>query len=89
MFVVTNKDLFKINSNVHSFNTRPHYDLHIPAVNLAVFQNGVWYSDIKFYNHLPPAIKQLSYDISKFKAALKKFLYTNSFYTLEEYYSWK
>jgi len=83
MFVVKNKDLFKTNSDVHSFNTRSHYDLHIPAANLAVFQNRVWYSGVKIYNHLPPTIKQLSYDISKFKVALKIFLYTNSFYTLE------
>jgi len=63
--------------------------LHIPAANLAIFQNGVWYSGIKIYNHLPPTIKQLTNDISKFEVALKRFLYTNSFYTLEEYYSWK
>jgi hypothetical protein len=89
MFVVKNKDLFKTNSNVHSFNTKSHYDLHCPAANVAVFQNGVWYSGIKIYNHLPPTIKQLSYNICKLKAVLKRFLYTNSFYTLEEYYSWK
>jgi hypothetical protein len=89
MYVVKNKDLLKNNSEVHSFNTRSHYDLHIPAANLAVFQNAVWYCGIKIYNHLPPTIKQLSYDISKFKAALNRFLYTNSFYTLEEYYSSK
>jgi len=89
MFVVKNKELFKTNYDVHSFNTRSHYDLHIPAANLAVFQNGVWYSGIKIYNHFPPTIKQLSYNISKFKVALKRFLYTNCFYTLEEYYSWK
>jgi len=87
MFVVKNKDFFKMNSDVHSFNTRFHYDLHIPAANLAVFQKGVWYAGIKIYNHLPPTLKQLSYDISKFKAALKRFHFINSFYTLEEYYS--
>jgi hypothetical protein len=87
MFVVKNKDLFKTNSDAHSINTTSHYDLHIPAANLAVFQNGVWYSGIKIYNHLPPTIKQ--HGISKFKAALKRLLYTNSFHTLEEYYSWK
>jgi len=89
MFVVKNKDLFKTNSDVHSFNTRAHYDFHIPPANLTVFQNGVWHSGINIYNYLPPTIKQLSNDISKFKPALKRFLYTNSFYTLEEYYSWK
>jgi len=69
MFVVKNEDFFKTNLDVHSFNTSSHYDLHIPAENLAVFQIGVWYSGIKIYNHLPPALKQLSYDISKFKTA--------------------
>jgi len=61
MFVVNNKDFFKTNSDVHSFNTRTHYDLHIPAANLAVFQKGVRYSGIKIYNHLPPTLKQLSW----------------------------
>ena len=79
MFVVRNKDFFNTNSDVHSFNTRSHYDLHIPAANLAVFQKGVWYSDIKIYNYLPPTLKPLSYDISKFKAALKRFLFTKFF----------
>jgi len=68
MFVVKNEDFFKTNLDVYSFNTRPHYDSHIPAENLAVFQKGM-YSDVKVYNHLPPALKQLSYDISKFKMA--------------------
>jgi hypothetical protein len=89
MFVVNNKDFFRTNCDVHSFNTRSHHDLHIPAANLAVFQKGVWYSGIKIYNHLPPTLQQLPYDISKFKAALKRFFFTNSFYTWEEYYSWK
>jgi len=59
IFVVKNKDLFRTNLDVHSFNTRSHYDLHIPAVNLAVFQKGVWYAGIKIYNHLPPTLEQL------------------------------
>jgi len=62
--------------DVHSFNTISHYDLHIPAANLAVFQKGVWYSGIKICNHLPPALQQLPYDVFKFKAALKRYLFT-------------
>ena len=89
IFVVKNTDFFKTNSDVHSFNKRSHHDLHISAANLAVFQKGVWHSGIKIYNHLPQTLKQLAYDISKFKVALKRFLFTNSFYTLEEYYSLK
>jgi len=77
-----------MNSDVHSFITRSCYDLHIPAANSAVFQKGVWYAGIKIYNYLPPTLKQLSHDISKFKSALKRFLFTNPLYTLEEYYRW-
>jgi hypothetical protein len=73
-FVVKNKDFFKTNSDVHSFNTRTNHDLHVPVAKLTVFQKGVWYSGIKIYNHLPPALKQLSHDIPKFKTALKRFL---------------
>jgi hypothetical protein len=69
MFIVKNKNFLKTNSDVHSFNTRTNHDLHIPAANLAVFQKGVWYSGIKIYNHLLPTLKQLSYDIPKFKMA--------------------
>jgi hypothetical protein len=89
MFVVKNKDSFKTNSNIHSFNTRSNHDLHIPIANLAVFQKGVWYSAIKVYNTRPPTFKQLSHDVLKFKMALKLFLLANSFYTLDKYYSWK
>ena len=89
MFVVKNKDFLKSNIDVHSFNITSHYDLHIPAANLAVFQKAVWYFGVKIYNHLLPTLKQLSHDISKFKAALKRFLFKNSFYTLKECYSWK
>jgi hypothetical protein len=78
MSVVKNKDFFKANSDIHKFNTSSNHDLHIVA-NMAVFQKAVWYCGIKIYNHLPPTLKQLSYDIPKFKAALKIFLLTNSF----------
>jgi hypothetical protein len=89
MSVVKNKDFFKTNSYIHSFNTRFNHNLHIPVANLAAFQKGVWYSVTKVNNHLPLPLKQLSHNVFKFKAALKGFLFANSFYTLEEYYSWK
>jgi hypothetical protein len=89
MFVAKNKDLFKTTAEVHGFNTRFQYYLHIPTANLTVYQKGVCYSGARIYNHLPTALKQLSHDTIKFKAALKRFLLTNSFYTLEEFYNRK
>ena len=89
MFVVKSKDFFKTNSDFHSFNTRSKHDLSIPIANLTIFQKVVWYSGIKAYNHLPITVKHQSHNISKFIVVFKRFLITNSYYTLDEYYSWK
>jgi hypothetical protein len=89
MFVARNRELFVINANVHNFPTRLHNDLHLPIANLSVFQNGVYFSGVKIFNNLPTDLKQTFYDVYKFKRALKRFLLDNSFYSLEEFYSWK
>ena len=79
LFVTKNKDQFLSNSQVHKINTRQSFNLYIPTANLTIYQKGVYYSRTKIYNHLPPAIKDLSDDMNKFKAALKKYLSHNSF----------
>jgi len=50
-----------------------------------VVQNSVYSTGIKLYIHLPPNIKNLSKEIKLFKPALKRFLLTHSFYSVEEY----
>ena len=87
LFVTKHKDQFLSNSPVHKINTRQTCDLYIPAVNLAIYQKGVYYSGIKIYNHLPTAIKDLSGVKNKFKLALKRYVLHNSFYSLEEYFN--
>jgi hypothetical protein len=91
MFVVKNRNLFKLNSDIHGFSTRYNNDFHLPSAKLKLFQNGVFYSGIKTYNHLPQTIKKLSYDVKQFRLALKIFIVLNSFYSLEEYFdiNWK
>jgi hypothetical protein len=58
---------------------------------LKLFQKGVFYSGIKTYNHLPKTIKELSHDVKQFRLALKRFIISDSFYSLEEYFdiNWK
>jgi len=87
LFVTKNKDQFLSKSPVHEINTRQTSDLYLPTSNLTIYQKGVYYSGIKFYNHLPTAIKDLSGDKNKFKLALKRYLLHNSFCSLEEYFS--
>jgi len=62
-----------------------------PQHKLKLFQKGVLFSGIETYNHLPLTIKELSYDVKWFRWALKRFIHSNSFYSLEEYFdsNWK
>jgi len=68
-------------------DTRQRNNLHLPQANLTIFQEGAYYSGIKVFNNLPFEIKNVAGNQKKFKTVLKKFLYTYSFYTLEEYFS--
>jgi len=52
-FVVDNKNLFYVNSEIHSFNTRRNFNLNQPQANLALCQKGAYYSGIKVFNNLP------------------------------------
>jgi len=56
--------------------------------DLKMCQKGPCSSGIKFYNKLPLEISKLS-DIKLLKDILRKFLLKQSFYTLEEYFSYK
>jgi hypothetical protein len=88
LFIVKNIDEFTINSEVHTINTRHRSDLHQPSKNLTKYQKGVYYSQIKIFSHLPQNIRNLSWNVKKFKLALKRFLLMDSFYSLDEYFDW-
>jgi hypothetical protein len=84
---VKNRELFSTNDEIHPFGTRQHQNLHQPSANLTKYQTGVYYMGIKLYNSLPAFIKHESNNYNKFVPLLKKFLCENSFYSLEEFYS--
>jgi hypothetical protein len=88
LFVVKDRHLFNINSDFHNLKRTSH-DLHPPTANLTVFQKRVCYSGVKIYNHLPLTLKQLWYDVNQFKMDLREFRLAKSFYSREEYFSWK
>jgi len=89
MFVIKNKELFQINTDYHSFNTRNKNDLHLHTINLKLSQKGIAFSGAKVFNHLPLELKKLAHDAKRFKSALQTFLFTNSFYSIEEYLNYK
>ena len=73
------------NSAFVGLTQRSNINLHVPVCNLTLFQKGAYFSGIKLFNHLPPRTKSLSNEIKLFKPALKRFLNTHPFYSVEEY----
>lgn len=86
LFVVTNKQLFLLNSQIYSIHTRHSDDLHLPQTGLTLVQKGVAYSGCKIYNHLPLHIKNISNNVPHFKSSVKKLLLQYVFYSVDEYY---
>jgi hypothetical protein len=86
LFVVNNRDKFKLKSDVHNINTRQKYNFHHPSSNLSIYQKEVYPFGIKVFNNLPHSIKNLSNGTKQFKSALKNYLHTHSFYTIAEYF---
>jgi hypothetical protein len=68
-------------------DTRQRNNLYLSQANLTIYRKGAYYSGIKIFNNLPLQIKNVAGNQKKFKIALKKFLYTHSFYTMEGYLS--
>ena len=84
LFILNNKNIFHVNSEIHGFNTRQNSNLHQPQANLSLYQRGAYYSGILV---LPSNIKKLSCDVIRFKLDFGKYLHLKSFYTLEEYFN--
>jgi hypothetical protein len=82
-FMADNMEKFQTNSDIHSINTRHKHDLHQPCANLTSYQNGAYYAGFKLFNTLPDSIKSLNHDVKVFKPALKGYLLSHSFYSVE------
>jgi hypothetical protein len=86
VFIVMNRDLFISNYGIHNIRTRQIHDLHMPALNLLLFQKGVYYSGSKIFNHLPSSIKKLASNMKIVETALKNFFMATSFYTVDGFF---
>jgi hypothetical protein len=84
--MIRNKNQFLLNSELHHIDTRQQANFHQPSVNMAKYQKGVYYLGVNIFNVLPSYIKTEFENPKKFKVVLQKFLYENSFYSLDEYF---
>jgi hypothetical protein len=69
--MVTNKSLFRLNSEIHNFNIRDSSNFFQVTTHLTMFKKSLAYVGVKIYNHLPADIKDLACDVKSFKKALK------------------
>ena len=89
MFTVNNKHLYNMNNEIHNYRIRYNNNLHLPIVTVAKFNKGMYFTDIKVFNHPPEQIKILTNDRKGLKSTLKRFLYQHSFYSIAEYFEYK
>ena len=66
--------------------TRCRSHLYPPSIKLTKYKKGAYYSVIKIFNNLLQNIKTLTWNVKKFKLALKRFLLMGSFYILDQYF---
>ena len=83
LLFITNRNQFLINSEKQHIDTRQRANFQQPSVNLTQYQKEVV---IQVFNMLPSYIKIESDNPKKFKLILQKFVYDNSFYSLDEYF---
>jgi hypothetical protein len=87
--MVTNKSLFRLNSDINNFNTRNNSKFFQVTTHLTMFQKSPTYAGVKIYNHLPADTKDLADDTKSFKKALKNYLHVHSFYAVDEFFMHK
>jgi hypothetical protein len=83
-FIIKNLEHFQTNSAIHCVNTKNKHHLHRPVANLTYFQESTYYSGTKIFNNLPASLKSLKNEKANFKIALKQYLNTHSFYSVDE-----
>ena len=87
MYVVNNKHLSTNNLEVHNPDTRSANNFHLPITYLTKYQKGAHYAGIKIFIHLPTHIMCVVNEIQVFKLALKSFLLSDLFYSIQAYFN--
>jgi hypothetical protein len=88
-FIVNNQEHFHTNLAIHSVNTRNRDHLHRPTASLSCFQKSAYYAGIKLFNSLPSNLRSLMNIKAQFKVTLKRYLNTHSFYSVEQFLTFK
>jgi hypothetical protein len=88
LLVVKNIHQFVINNEIYIINTRQGTNLHLPSVKLTKRKKDAYYMGIEIFNLLPRDIRELLYDVKKFRLVTKNFFLKESSYSAKEYLEW-
>jgi hypothetical protein len=87
-FAVIAKNFFR--QILQFCNTRNRDHLHRPTANLSCFQKRAYSTGISIFNSLPSNFRSIMNEKAQFKVALKRrYLNTCSFYSVEEFLTFK
>jgi hypothetical protein len=89
IFIIENRDDYVCNYDIHKRNSRQGTNLHQPLVSLSRYHKGLFNLGTKIFTNLPSSIKESHVTSQNFKLLLRNFLYSNTFYTLDEYFDYK
>jgi hypothetical protein len=87
-FTKKHMTLLKSNEKLYEFNTRGKTNYHKFCCNTSQYQRSVTNMGVKLRNCLPDRLKTLK-SVKIFKNKVKRILLENSFYTVQEFCSWK
>jgi hypothetical protein len=79
-FIINNLEQLQTNSAIHCVSTRNKHYLHRPVV-----KKSTYYFGTNIFNNLPVSLKSLMNEKAKFKIALKQYLNTHSFCSVDEF----
>jgi hypothetical protein len=83
MYVRNNIQEFKLNRDIHSFNTRNKNQIAVPGHRLAKVRSSFAGNCTRFYNKVPTEVVNLP--LNQFKSYVKLYLLRKEYYTLKEF----
>ena len=75
-------EMFKVNAQVHTHNTRGSQNFHLPSVKTTLSQKSISYSGPLLWNQLPKDIGKCS-SLHSFKFKLKTYLILNPSFDID------
>lgn len=83
LYLRSHRNNIKTNDHLHEYNTRNRNHLKPCFLRTEKSKNAINFYCIKFFNVLPPEIKNLP--LHKFKSVMYKYLIDKSFYSFDEF----